>query len=169
MKRVSLQPVHSEAEILEVSALAHEIWREYYGGLLSPDQIEYMLQNMQSPGPIREQIAGGYEYRLVRRAGVPIGYVAYRLNDPQGKMFVSKVYLRREERGRGYFRDILSLIDAAARDARQEAMWLTVNRGNSSADVYRACGFETVREQDVDIGGGYEMNDYVMTRAVTLD
>lgn len=164
--KISFRPVRTENDILEVSRLAHEIWREHYGTLLSPGQIEYMLENMQSPDPIRSQIHSGYEYQLIRRAGRSIGYAAYRMDEPSGKMFVSKIYLLREERGRGYFRDITALLDKAAARAHQEAMWLTVNRGNPSVGPYKALGFEIVREQDVNIGGGYEMNDYVMERPV---
>lgn len=166
MRSVSLRSVRNEADILEVSALAHEIWREHYAPILAPAQIEYMLETMQSPGPIREQISSGTDYRLIRRAGRSVGYVAWRLNEPAGRMFLSKVYLLKEARGKGYFRDVLELLDEAARAARQEAVWLTVNRSNPSVGPYEALGFRTVREQDVDIGGGFEMNDYVMERAV---
>lgn len=166
MRSVSFKDVKTEADILETSRLAHITWREHYASLLSPDQIEYMLETMQSPGPIKRQMEEGYVYCLVRRAARPIGYVAYKMNDPAPKMFVSKIYLLKDERGRGFFRDILALLEERARAARQESTWLTVNRGNPSADIYRKCGFETVREQDVDIGGGYEMNDFVMEKRV---
>lgn len=167
MKAVSFHPVRSDKEILEVSALAHEIWREHYGPILSPDQIEFMLETMQSPGPIREQMNSGYVYQLVRRAGRSIGYVAYKLNDPPGQMFISKIYLLREERGRGYFRGIVQLLDEIAAAAHLESMWLAVNRENPSVGPYKALEFRIIREQDVDIGGSYyEMNDYVMERPV---
>lgn len=166
MSTVSLKTVRTDADILEVSRLAHETWREHYASILSPDQIEYMLETMQSPGPIKRQIEDGYVYCLVRRLGTSVGYVAYKLNDPAPQMFLSKVYLLASERGHGYFRDILSLLEDAARKANQNSIWLTVNRNNSSAAVYEACGFHTIREQDVDIGGGYAMNDFVMEKNV---
>lgn len=165
MKAVSFRKVRSDQDVLAVSALAHEIWREHYAPILSRDQIEFMLETMQSPGPIRKQMDDGYIYELVQRAGRPIGYVAYKLNDPAGQMFISKIYLLKEERGRGYFRDIVSLLDGIAAAAKLSSMWLTVNRSNPSVGPYKALGFEIIREQDVDIGGlYYEMNDYVMER-----
>ena len=169
MRSVSFHSVHGDRDLLEVSRLAHEIWREHYQAILSPDQIEYMLETMQSPGPIRRQISSGYEYQLIRRGGRSIGYVAYKLNEPPGQMFISKIYLQKEERGRGYFRDILTLLEEVAVRAGQKTMWLTVNRGNPAVGPYEALGFRTVREQDVDIGGGYAMNDFVMERAVASD
>lgn len=167
MKSVSFHTVRSDSDILKVSDLAHEIWREHYSAILSPDQIEYMLETMQSPGPIADQIRSGYVYALVRRAGRSVGYVAYKPDDPPGQLFISKIYLLKEERGRGYFRDIVALLDEIAAKAHLESMWLTVNRSNPSVAPYKALGFYITREQDVDIGGRYyEMNDYVMERPV---
>lgn len=167
MSAISLKNVHTDAEILEVSSIAHETWREHYASILSPDQIEYMLETMQSPGPIKRQIEDGYVYCLVRRLGASIGYVAYKLNDPAPEMFLSKVYLLSSERGHGYFKNILTLLEETGRAAQQRSIWLTVNRSNPSAKVYEACGFHTIREQDVDIGGGYAMNDFVMEKILS--
>ena len=36
------EPVVSPGQVETVAALAAEIWREHYEGILSPDQIEYM-------------------------------------------------------------------------------------------------------------------------------
>lgn len=166
MSRITFRTVSSESDILGVSRLAHEIWREHYRALLTPDKLEYMLQKMLTPGPIAEQIAQGYVYSFVCRTGRPIGFIAYRLNDPAPRMFVSKIYLLREERGKGYFHQILHHLAETARKARQECLWLTVARTNPSRQAYLACGFRIISEQDADIGSGYKMCDYVMEYAV---
>ena len=38
------EPVVSPGQVETVAALAAEIWREHYEGILSPDQIEYMVE-----------------------------------------------------------------------------------------------------------------------------
>ena len=162
MSRISFRKVSSDADILQVSRLAHEIWREHYRTLLAPDKLEYMLEKMLTPGPIREQIAARYEYEFITRLGRPVGFVAYRPDDPPKSMFVSKIYLLKEERGKGYFHDILSHLSEAAVRSGQERLWLTVDRTNPSQEAYRAAGFTVEKEVDTDIGGGYYMLDYVM-------
>lgn len=163
---VSLRSVRSERQIIETAGLAHEIWREHYSSILSPGQIEYMLQNMQSPEAIRRQIADGYEYFLIRSLGDSAGYICLKMNDPAPDMFLSKFYLRKDRRGKGYGRAALQRIDELARQARQSSIWLTVNRGNPSVQAYEAFGFLNEEERVTDIGGGYVMDDYIMRRVV---
>lgn len=163
---VSLRSVRSERQILETAALAHEIWREHYAPILSTGQIEYMLQHMQSPDAIRQQIAEGYEYFLIRSMGTSAGYIALVMNHPAPDMFLSKFYIRADMRGKGYGRAALQRIDELARQARQHAMWLTVNKGNPTIRAYEAFGFATDDEKVAQIGGGYVMDDYIMRRAV---
>lgn len=166
MKIVTLRGVRTEQQILEAAALAHEIWREHYASILSPDQIEYMLQNLQSPAAIRKQIGNGYEYYLISSVGIAVGYVALLMNDPAPDMFLSKFYLRKDVRGKGYGKAALEKIDDIAAAAKQKTMWLTVNRNNPTVKVYEALGFKTEGTQITDIGGGYVMDDYIMRRPV---
>ena len=39
---------------------------------------------------------------------------------------------------------------------------LNVNRYNKARQFYETIGFVVVKEEDIDIGSGYFMNDYVM-------
>jgi len=39
---------------------------------------------------------------------------------------------------------------------------LNVNRNNKALDFYRRMGFDILREEDINIGSGYFMNDYVL-------
>jgi hypothetical protein len=41
-----------------------------------------------------------------------------------------------------------------------------VNRGNKFLDFYLSNGFQIKEEKDFDIGGGYFMNDYILSLAV---
>ena len=46
-----------EEQIPSLAVLASEIWHEYWHKLLSPEQIDYMVENFQSEDSIREEIA----------------------------------------------------------------------------------------------------------------
>jgi ribosomal protein S18 acetylase RimI-like enzyme len=39
---------------------------------------------------------------------------------------------------------------------------LNVNRNNKALGFYQKFGFVILREEDIDIGNGYFMNDYIM-------
>ncbi|MEI9808163.1 MAG: hypothetical protein WDO16_09960 [Bacteroidota bacterium] len=41
-----------------------------------------------------------------------------------------------------------------------------MNRSNNAKLFYEKIGFIVIREEDIDIGNGYLMNDYVMEKQV---
>ena len=69
------EPVVSPGQVETVAALAAEIWREHYEGILSPDQIEYMVEQFQSASAVDRQIMEeGYRYWLIKADGQEAGY-----------------------------------------------------------------------------------------------
>ena len=166
MNKTNLKKVVKDRDILEASGIAHTTWREHYASILSPGQIEYMLQELQSPDAIAKAINEGYEYYLIRRLGVSAGYLSIKPNDPQGKMFLSKIYLLAEYRGKGLASDVVAQLSEMCKKLRLQAIWLTVNKNNPSIGPYKKLGFETVDEAVTDIGGGYVMDDYIMEKQI---
>lgn len=161
MNKIHLKRAETARDYLKVSELAHEIWRQCYSGILSSAQIEYMLEKFQSAKQIAADCASGYTYFILERIGVPIGYMGVKPNDPAGRLFLSKLYISEEYRGKGYAKDALEQLKKKARKLRQSAIWLTVNKNNPSYNIYLKLGFEKIREQTVDIGSGFVMDDYV--------
>jgi GNAT superfamily N-acetyltransferase len=107
----------------------------------------------------------GYRYFFLVKNGAPIGYTGIKAED--GKLFLSKLYIRKAERGNGYASMAFSFLESLCRAEHLSAIWLTVNRYNSDTiAVYKKKGFVTVREQVADIGGGYVMDDYIMEKLV---
>jgi hypothetical protein len=58
---LGLEPVESLEQINELSRLADTIWHEYYLPILGPDQVTYMLENIQS----RANMEAGYRNRQI--------------------------------------------------------------------------------------------------------
>ncbi len=87
---------------------------------------------------------------------------------PDGKtLFLSKFYILERFRGRGVASVGFEFMEQAAKMEGLESIWLTVNKGNdNSIAVYNHKGFVTVREQVADIGCGYVMDDYVMSKSL---
>lgn len=153
-------------ELKELAALAHEIWNEYFPCILEQGQIDYMVEKFQSHEAISRQISEeGYRYFLLREEGDTAGYAGICPRD--GKLFLSKLYLRRQFRGRGLASQAFAFLEGYCARTGLPAVWLTVNRNNTHAiDVYRRRGYRVVREQRAEIGGGYFMDDFVMEKSV---
>lgn len=165
MREITVLPVRDDAAVARTAELAAAVWREHYTPIIGGAQVEYMLDKFQSVKAIKEQIASGYRYYLVTAGGSIAGYFAVlpREND----LFLSKLYLTCENRGRGYAREILIFIEDLAAQYRLHAVTLTVNKGNAdSINAYRKMGFAVQTAVVTDIGGGYVMDDYVMRKSL---
>ncbi|MDR2773100.1 MAG: GNAT family N-acetyltransferase [Elusimicrobiota bacterium] len=149
--------------IKTVEQIAKEVWREHYLPIISDKQIDYMLENFQSFEAISKQIKDeNYKYFLMR-AEVDFydGYFAIVAKDDG--LFLSKLYVCRTARKKQYAKKSLEFMKAAAEKLNLGNIYLTVNRQNeSSIEVYKRLGFEIKETVDLDIGGGYQMNDYKM-------
>ncbi len=155
----------SDSEINTLAALASEIWHEFFPGIISAGQVDYMVEKFQSASAMQQQLAEGYQYYLVYAGTELIGYIGVHPEDTL--LFLSKLYLKKQHRGRGYGRKMIEFVAGLARELGKCGVYLTVNRHNEhTIAVYHATGFQTVRTQVADIGNGYVMDDYIMQLAV---
>ena len=70
--------------------------------------------------------------------------------------------------GRGLAGKMFAFVAESARAEGLSAVYLNVNRGNTGViRVYEHLGFQIVREEKNDIGGGFFMDDYVMECPLT--
>ncbi len=161
---LSFPEIRSTKDLHLLADTAQGIWREYFPGIITDEQIEYMIGKFQSFDAMSEQIhAFGYRYFFVAEEENILGYIG--VHEEEKALFLSKLYLKKEYRGRGYFSGMLAFCENLAREKSLSSLYLTVNRGNShSVQVYEAKGFRTIREQVADIGAGYVMDDYVMEK-----
>jgi len=144
--------------------LAAEIWREHFHGIITDAQIEYMLEHFQSFDAMKKQIAEEhYEYYGLFIDGVQQGYFAV-ADKGDGTLFLSKLYLRKEQRGKGFASVMFEEIKRIGRERGLKSVWLTVNIHNdSSIAVYRHWGMKVIRDQVTDIGSGFVMDDHVFS------
>lgn len=151
-------------EINKLADIADSIWHEYFVCIISKEQIDYMVDKFQSAPAIKEQIEKkGYEYYFLEEKGTILGYTGVCEEKETNKLFLSKLYLKKENRGKGYASLALDQLKQLCRERRLDAIWLTVNRFNEhTIAVYKAKGFEIVRTQAADIGNGFIMDDYIM-------
>ena len=163
---ISFEKCICDFQLKATAELANEIWNEYFLSIISQDQIDYMVDKFQSFFAMKQQINEGYSYYNIMLDGNVIGYFAVcPKND--GTLFLSKLYLKKEYRGRGYASLAFSFIKGLAKGMGLKSVWLTVNIHNDTAiSAYNAFGMKKIRSQIVDIGEGFVMDDFVFEISV---
>lgn len=163
---MSVETVTSREQIETVAQLAEEIWHEHYDRIIGKDQADYMIGQFQSSEAIAEQILQkNYSYCLMKSPGGYHGYFAYCI-EPDS-IFLSKLYIAKKFRGRGYARAALEHMEETCRNHGIHRIWLTVNRHNeNSIKTYESLGFVKAGTQVADIGAGFVMDDFLMEKRV---
>jgi GNAT superfamily N-acetyltransferase len=154
-------------EIAIIQALADDIWHRYYPGIISAEQIDYMLAHGYSHHALMRFVTqADAGLALAEVDGRPVGFAAwYRVNDGTTKL--DKLYVLPERHGSGIGRALIEYVAASARAWGASALTLNVNRNNAGAiRAYERCGFAIRERGDFPIGNGFVMEDYVMTRAL---
>lgn len=147
-----------------IHRMAAEVFPHTYRAILSPGQIDYMMEWMYAPENIRRQMEEeGHVYFIAYCDGVPCGYVSVQ---PEGEdlFHLQKIYVlpefQRMRLGGELFRTAVEYIRSVhPAPCRME---LNVNRENGALHFYEHMGMRKVREGDFAIGNGYYMNDYIM-------
>ena len=155
----------SDADFEQLETMAREIWRECFRGIITDGQIEYMLGKFLTASEMKRCAADGYIFQTVCSGERRVGFLS--MHPESEMMFLSKLYLYKGERGKGFGGEMLGHVRDEAKKRGLPKVYLTVNRGNARAiAVYEHAGYIRAREQIADIGGGYVMDDYVMEQTV---
>lgn len=156
-----IKVVNSDAaEIKELSDLAVKIVKEHFDSIIGAAQNDYMISKYQSVSAITEQLAHGYQYYFVCDSdGNKVGFLAFYLRE--NELYLSKFYLKKNQRGKGISKDMLNFIVKKTKEAGLSSIVLNVNKNNSVIFAYEKLGFVKIREEKNDIGNGFFMDDYV--------
>jgi ribosomal protein S18 acetylase RimI-like enzyme len=146
-----------------VRALAHEIWPVCYRGIISAEQIDYMLERMYSLAQLRADATAGIAFDLLFEDSVPIGFASYGGTENSGECKLHKLYLRPSHHGRGLGSLLLRHVIETVKTRGFSTLMLNVNKQNTAAiAAYRRNGFSVHKEVVIDIGGRFAMDDYIM-------
>ncbi len=150
---------NDDCGIRSMSEMATSIVREHFDPLIGKAQNDYMLSLFQTESSIKEQLENGSRYFFVRDAERNVGFLAF--YPKEHAMYISKYYLYKTERGKGYARKMLDYVINEAKKAGKNCIELNVNKRNSACQVYEHLGFRIIRSVKNDIGHGFFMDDYV--------
>ncbi len=153
-----------------INDLAHQIWPHAFRGIISEDQIKYMLDWMYNVQTLEEQINTGQLYYVLKEFGQAKGFIGLEPNFPDAEQLrIHKLYVLPNEQGKGFGRKLLTQAIDVAFDLDLKSLHLNVNRFNESVKFYKHVGFSTIGEEDIDIGQGYLMEDYIMELRLISD
>lgn len=156
----------TEEHLPALAELAGVIWRQHYPGIISPEQIEYMLARMYSLATLREEIqVKGIRFVRLLVDGRFVGFAAYGPAPGPGVMKLHKCYLLPEMHGRGLGSRLLQHCERAARQLGARRLTLAVNKRNRKAiAAYQRNGFTVTESVVTDFGSGFVMDDFIMAK-----
>ena len=154
-------------DIAIIHSLAHAIWPISYKDILSPDQLEYMMQLIYSEASLSKQFDLGHHFLIAEENKKPVAFASYNMLKP-GIYKLQKIYVLAEERGKSIGKLLITRIIQDIQFEGATSLLLNVNRHNKAKQVYEHLGFSVIGEEDIDIGGGYFMNDYIMEKKLTM-
>lgn len=151
-----------------IQHIAREAWEKTYTEILSREQIEYMFDWMYSVPSMMEQMQDkGHRFLIAENEKGYTGFASFELNYKHtGRTKIHKLYVLPEVHGSGTGRALVDSVADIARAAGDTHLTLNVNRFNKAQGFYRKTGFHIIAEEDIDIGRGYLMEDYIMEKTL---
>lgn len=157
-----IREISGDSDIRLTAQMAQEIWNEAFRGIITQEQINYMVDKYQSYHAMKDQIENqGYTYFIISKDGKDAGYCGVQVKE-DNSLYLSKMYLLKEARGKRLFEQMANHLVKLCRDKGISRIWLTVNKHNDRAiAAYIKNGYKNIRSQTTDIGNGFVMDDYV--------
>jgi diamine N-acetyltransferase len=150
-----------------IAALAGVIWRLHYPGIISAEQIDYMLAWMYSPETMRREMAQGIRYERLLVDNRLEGFSSFGPSMDSADFKLHKLYVHPQWQRRGFGERLLKSAENAARADGARRLILTVNKKNSSAlAAYLKWQFKIDGAITSDIGGGFVMDDYLLVKLI---
>ncbi|MBW3466781.1 GNAT family N-acetyltransferase [Arthrospiribacter ruber] len=156
-------------ELHLVRDVALDVWPKTFADVLTPSQIDFMMDWMYSMEALQSQIqARNHKFLLAEENQKAIGYCSYEVNCKDNKTKIHKIYFLQETQGKGYGKKMIEEVKEMALKNQQSHIYLNVNRFNSKAIAfYLRLGFYQARAELIDIGNGFVMDDYVMEMPIS--
>lgn len=162
-QRIELAEAKLE-DLPEIQRLAEVTWEACYPGIISAGQIRYMLDRGYQLDVLQKDIEEqNIRFVLARIDNEPVGFGAHGIHSECDQIKLHKLYVHPRKQGLGIGRRIVEYIANQRRGEAFQTIVLAVNKGNSNAiAAYRKYGFTHRESVVVDIGHGYQMDDYIL-------
>ncbi|MGM5629691.1 GNAT family N-acetyltransferase [Apibacter raozihei] len=150
-----------------IKDIAYKTWPDTFGQILSKDQIDYMLSMMYSIEAMKNQITElNHKYFLIAEKGIFFGYLSYQINYKPQITKIHKIYVLPDTQGKGIGKKLIQEVEKRAIKEKNKLLILNVNRFNKAVSFYKNMGFSISGSENIDIGKGFLMEDYIMEKEV---
>lgn len=155
------------ADIEAVVALARRTWQRTYPGIISQEQIDFMLEERYHPQRLLEELTMPQMWWDQARLDGRLAGFSSCLITPTDDMKLDKLYVDPDRQRMGIGAQLLDRVVDHALAAGCETLILAVNKRNDSAiAAYRKHGFAVRESVCVAIGDGFVMDDFIMSRSL---
>lgn len=153
----------TENDITLIGELAEKSWNASYIGIISQDQVEYMLRLMYSPKVISGHLQNSnYHYYIILFNEIPAGFIGFENHYEKNTTKLHRIYLLQEFKGQGLGKAGLTFLKKQVKQVSDKRIILNVNKANHAKKVYESQGFKIYETGIFDIGNGFVMDDYLM-------
>lgn len=157
--------IASQDQMKVIQDLAFRTWPSAYESILGKDQLGYMLDKFYSLESLEKQLADGHHFLLATDENkVPSGFASFSLTEKEGIFKLHKIYVLPEKQGFHIGHQLLETIFSLIKEQKAKALQLNVNRHNKAIHFYEKMGFSKIGLEDISIGNGYFMNDFILEK-----
>ncbi len=152
-----------------IRRLAKEIWYLHYPGIITVQQIDYMLNQRYSLKKINQLIGSpSCTWFKVMIEETMWGFGHFEEDASIRSVKVDKLYVHPKTQGRGFGTTLMRFAETHYGKLGFAKIWLQVNRGNeNSIEFYQKAGYEKENEVIIDIGQGFVMDDFIMSKIIS--
>jgi diamine N-acetyltransferase len=164
---VTIKPA-SIGDLEAIRQLAYEIWPSAYGEILSGQQLKYMLEKFYSLSSLEHQLTVlKHQFIIAVEIESPMGFASFSPHEDDSTVYhLNKIYVLPNQQGKNIGKQILDYVITQIKTSGAASLQLNVNRNNKAINFYEKQGFAIISIEDIDIGEGYYMNDFVMEKKI---
>ncbi|MBX3746822.1 MAG: GNAT family N-acetyltransferase [Verrucomicrobiae bacterium] len=153
-----------------VAELARTTWRAHFPGIITPAQIEYMLDRRYTPEALDRAVRDEeLLFEVLRREGLPCAFAAHAATEEPDAWKLHQLYVLPDWQRHGLGGRLMAHVEHWALAHGRRRLLLTVNRRNLPAILaYQRRGFHIREEAVFDIGNGFVMDDFIMEKPLVM-
>jgi GNAT superfamily N-acetyltransferase len=154
--------IAGEEDLPIVQRMAEAIFPVTYENIVPEGQPAYMMGLIYTDEALLAQQKEGQVFLIIFYEGIPSGFAGFTRLNLDGDFKLNKLYVDRNNHGKGLGKWLLSDVIRRIKSQGARSLILNVNKFNKASGFYENMGFSKIKEELVDIGNGYFMDDYVL-------
>ncbi len=149
-----------------VQEIVFETWPVAYGEILSQAQLTYMLDKFYTIESLEATIDEGHSYYVYSENDIPLGFLGVQAGLETDSLKIHKLYVLPKNQGKNIGLKLFQCAENLTKAMNLNRIFLNVNRFNKAKKFYEKIGMKICKVEDIEIGNGYLMEDFVMEKMV---